>query len=288
MARYVNGENLLKSAGLVARYDKKEALKLASDLTEHLEAKGLEVRPEDTLKGKIDAKAKFIPLEKMKADFIITIGGDGTILRTCLAAPNPQPPILAINMSVRGFLTAAEPKHAFSAVDKLLEGEYRVENCMKLATTVKGLRFPDALNEALILADEPAKLLHASILKDNKPVLNCQADGLIVSTQTGSTGYSLSTGGPVLDPSLNAFILTAICPLSTFHPIVFPGDSRITIEVSKPTKLLVVIDGHHKQRLSSKLPSLSMTRSKHVSAFIRFGEDFYYRLRSRLLFKGIG
>ena len=92
----------------------------------------------------------------------------------------------------------------------------------------------------------------------------------------------------MLDLSLNALILTAICPLSTFHPLVFPADSRVTVEVYKPTKLLVVIDGHHKQRVSSKLPRLTMTKSKHATSFIRFGEDFYYRLRSRLLFKGVG
>ncbi len=288
MAKYVNGENLLKSAGLVARYDKKESLKLASELIEHLQAKGLEVYPESTLKGKIVTKAKLVPLEKMKTDFIITIGGDGTILRTCIAIPNPQPPILAVNMSVRGFLTAVEPKHALNAVGKILEGEYRIESSMKLAATSEGLAFPDALNEVLILASEPAKLLHASILKDGKQILNCQADGLIVSTPTGSTGYSLSTGGPVLDPNVNAFVLTTICPLSTFHPLVFPADSGITIEVSKPKKFVVIIDGHHKQVIKSKPPRLTISRSEHKVSFIRFGEDFYDRLRNRLLFKGIG
>lgn len=284
----MNGENLPKSVGLVARYDKEESLKLASDLTEYLQAKGLKVHAESTLKSKIATKPVFTRLEKLKTDFIITIGGDGTILRACLGLPNPQPPILAINMSVRGFLTAVEPKHALSAVDKVLDGEYRTEYCVKLTTTAEGLSFPDALNEVLVMADEPAKLLHASIMKDNKPVLNCQADGLILSTPTGSTGYSLSTGGPVLDPNINALVLTAICPLSTFHPLVFPADSDITIEVYKPKKLLVIIDGHHKQTVTSRLPKLSMTRSRHEAQFIRFGEDFYYRLRSRLVFKGIG
>jgi NAD+ kinase len=284
----VNGENLLKSVGLVARYDKPESLKLAKNLAQHLRAKGLTVYAEDTLKDKIDTEAKLTPLTQMKTDFIITIGGDGTILRACLALPNPQPPILAVNMSVRGFLTAVEPKHAFDAVDKCLDGEFRIEKCTKLSTTAKGPKFPDALNEVLILADEPAKLIRASIRKDKVLVLDCQADGLIISTQTGSTGYSLSSGGPVLDPNVNAFVLTAICPLTAFHPLVFPADSMITVEVDKPKKLLVIVDGHHQQVVSSEPPKLSITRSKHEASFIRFGEDFYYRLRSRLLFKGIG
>jgi NAD+ kinase len=169
-----------------------------------------------------------------------------------------------------------------------LDGEFRVEKCSKLATTAKGTKLPDALNEVLILADEPARLIHASIRKDKVLVLDCQADGLIVSTQTGSTGYSLSSGGPVLDPNVNSFVLTAICPLTAFHPLVFPADSTITVEASKPKELLVMIDGHHRQIISSEPPKLSITQSRHGASFIRFGEDFYYRLRSRLLFKGIG
>ncbi|MGC9346368.1 MAG: NAD(+)/NADH kinase, partial [Candidatus Bathyarchaeales archaeon] len=160
---------------------------------------------------------------------------------------------------------------------------------MKLSiTTDDGIKFPDALNEVLISADEPAKLLYARILKDEEPILNCQADGLMIATQTGSTGYSLSAGGPVLDPSVDAFVLTPVCALSVFRSIVFPSNSNITIEVVRPRKILVVIDGHHRQILSSRLPSLTVTRSKHVTSFIRFKENFYHRLRNRLLFKGLG
>jgi NAD+ kinase len=279
---------LLKSVGFVVRYDKKKALKLAEDLTKHLQAKGVEVYAEDTLRGKINADAKFTPLDQMKTDFIITMGGDGTILRTCISAPKPEPPILAINMGVRGFLTEVEPKQAFIAVDKCLQGDYRIEKCMKLTATADGMTFPDALNEVLILADEPAKLLYTRILKDMEPILDCQADGMLISTQTGSTGYSLSAGGPVLDPNINAFVLTPLCALSAFRPIVFPAGSKLTIEIDKPKKVLVITDGRHRQFVSSNLPSITVTRSKHETSFIRLRENFYHRLRSRLLFKGIG
>jgi NAD+ kinase len=223
----------------------------------------------------------------MKTDFIITIGGDGTILRTCVSIPKPEPPILAINMGVRGFLTEVEPKQAFAAVDKCLKGQFTIEKCMKLSITADGVKFPDALNEVLISAGEPAKLLYARILKDKEPILDCQADGLMVSTQTGSTGYSLSAGGPVLDPGVNAFVLTPICALSVFRSIVFPADSSLTVEVTRPRRVLTVVDGHHRQLISSRNPSLTVTRSKHETSFIRFKENFYNRLRSRLLFKGM-
>jgi len=280
---------LFKSVGLVARFDRKKAIRLAEDLARHLRAKGLEVYVEDTLAKKMGAEEKTISLERMKTDFIITIGGDGTILRTCVSIPKPETPILAINMGVRGFLTEVEPKEALAAVDKCLKKEFTIERCMKLSiTTDDSIKFPDALNEVLISADEPAKLLYARILKDKEPILNCQADGLMIATQTGSTGYSLSAGGPVLDPSVDAFVLTPVCALSVFRSIVFPSNSNITIEVVRPRKILVVIDGHHRQILSSRLPSLTVTRSKHVTSFIRFKENFYHRLRNRLLFKGLG
>ena len=280
-------KTLFKSVGLIARFDKKKAVKLAEDLAKHLRAKGLEVFVEDTLAEKIDIKEKSTSLEKMKTDFIITIGGDGTILRTCVSIPKPEPPILAINMGVRGFLTEVEPKQAFTAVDKCLKGQFTIEKCMKLSITADNVKFPDALNEVLISAGEPAKLLYARILKDREPILNCQADGLMVATQTGSTGYSLSAGGPVLDPGVNAFVLTPICALSVFRSIVFPASSSLTVDVIRPRKVLIVVDGHHRQIISSKIPSLTVTRSKHETSFIRFKENFYNRLRSRLLFKGM-
>ena len=278
---------MFKSVGLVARFDRKTAIKLAEDLAKYSKEKKLEVYVEDTLAEKMSTKEKRTPLEKMKTDFIITIGGDGTILRTCVSIPKPEPPILAINMGVRGFLTEVEPKQAFAAVDKCLKGQFTIEKCMKLSITADDIKFPDALNEVLISAGEPAKLLYARILKDREPILNCQADGLMVATQTGSTGYSLSAGGPVLDPGVNAYVLTSACALSVFRSVVFPADSSLTVEVIRPRKVLIVVDGHHRQLVSSRIPNLTVTRSKHETSFIRFKENFYTRLRSRLLFKGM-
>ena len=279
---------LFKSVGLVARFDKKKTIKLVEDITKYLGAKGLKVYVEDTLAKKMEAPKKILPLERMKTDFIITIGGDGTILRTCVSIPKPEPPILAINMGVRGFLTEVEPKQAFKAIDKCLKGEFSLERCMKLSVSTDDIEFPDALNEVLITADEPAKLLYAQIIKDGKQILNCQADGFMIATQTGSTGYSLSAGGPVLDPCINAFVLTPICALSVFRSIVFPADSSLTIKVLRPRDTLIVIDGQHRKIISSELTSLTVTRSKNETSFIRFRENFYHRLRNRLIFRGLG
>lgn len=277
---------MFRSVGLVARFDKKKCVKLARELEEYLCEKGLEVFVEDTLAGRMPAIDKSVPLERLNTDFIITLGGDGTILRTCMSIPKPEPPILAINMGVRGFLTEVPPKQAFAAVDKCLSGDFQIEKCMKLSITGDSAKFPDALNEVVASADEPAKLLYTRILKNSERILNCQSDGLMAATQTGSTGYSLSAGGPVLDLEVNAFVLTPICPLGLFHPVVFPADSKLTIEVVKPKRIFVLVDGRHRQLISSKRPTLTVTRSKYVTSFIRFKQDFYHRLRSRLLFKG--
>jgi NAD+ kinase len=278
---------VFKSVGLVARFDRKRAISLADELAKHFRARGLQVFAEDTLKKKLHANVSFIPLQNMMADFVVTIGGDGTILRTCLSLPKPEPPLFAVNMGVRGFLTEAEPKDALKQADKCLDGEFNVEKCMKLAIVADGLKFPDALNEVVISPDESGKLLYTRIYRNGEPIVVCQSDGLMVATQTGSTGYSLSAGGSVLDPGLDAFVLTPVCPLSIFRPIVFPANTILKIEVSKPRKTQMLIDGHYKKPVGARLACLTVTRSRNVTSFIRFSENFYPRLRSRLVFRGM-
>jgi NAD+ kinase len=277
---------VFKSVGIVARYDKKQALKLTEELADYLKNKGLEVYIEDTLFGKIKNGYEFVPLSKMKADFVIAMGGDGTILRTSSTLPKPEPPILGINMGVRGFLTEVEPKNGCEAVERILKGEYKIEKSAKLAVSTGDEKLPDALNDVVISAGEPSKILYAQICKDGKPILKCQADGLIVATQTGSTAYNLSAGGPVLDRKVDAFVLTPICSLTVFHSLVFPADSKITFNVIRPKGMLVSIDGNYRKLLDTKDPVLEVTRSKNVTPFIRFEPDFYDKLRNRLLFKG--
>ncbi len=280
------GMKLFNTVGVVARADSKEAIRFATKLVDHLKEKDLSVFLEPKfaeLTKKTDAS---LPLEKMKTDLIITIGGDGTILRTCLLLPKPQPPILAINMGVRGFLAEVTPKEGLEAVDQCLNGRFTLEHCMKLASFTGDTRLPDALNEVLITSDAPAKLLYTRVWKNGVPVAECRADGMVIASQVGSTGYSLSAGGPVLDPEIDAFVLTPICPLTVFHSIVFSARSTISIELLKPRRALVVIDGHYKKLVRTEHPRITITRSEYQSSFVRFREDFYHRLKGRLLFSG--
>lgn len=284
----LNGVKLFKSVGLVARYDKEKALKLAEDLSKYLKGEGLRVYMEDSLTGKVNVEAEMVPLKKMKTDFVVTIGGDGTILRTCLNLAKPEPPILTVNMGVRGFLAEVEPDKAFEAVRKCLKGEFKIEKCTKLSAKVGNQTLPDALNDVVVSCGEPSKILYTEICKDGKPILKCQADGLIVATQTGSTGYSLSAGGPVLDKAMDAIVVTPICSLTVFRSLVFPADSEITLNVIRPPQMLVLIDGNYRYLVKDRDLAVKVTRSKNISSFIRFDNDFYDRLNCRLLFQGTG
>jgi NAD+ kinase len=275
---------LFSTVGLVARVDRKAALKLAAELVAHFEAKGLSMFLEPKLAKYINKTKAALPLKKMKADLIVTIGGDGTILRTCLQIPKPEPPILAINMGVRGFLAEVSPKEGLDAVNRCLERKFTLEHYMKLASSIAGTRLPDGLNEVFITSHTPAKLLYTRIWKDGEAVAKCRADGIVVASQAGSTGYSLSGGGPVLDPEVDAFVLTPICPLTVIHPIVFSAKSRVSIELLKPRRAVVVIDGDYQVNMEPKSPRITIEKSEYESSFVRFEGNFYHRLEGRLLF----
>jgi NAD+ kinase len=273
-----------KSAGLTARNDKKRAFDIAENLAERLEKRGLSLAVDPEIARCIHREEKAVPLEEWNTDLIVTVGGDGTILRTCIQIPKPEPPILAINMGERGFLAEVTPRDAFQAVDQCLAGKFQLEQCRKIATSVEGETLPDALNEVFISADAPVKLLYANLWKDGGKILDVRADGLLVASQTGSTGYSIAAGGPVLDPETDVFVITPVCPLTPFPPIVFSEDSTLTVEIERPRTALVVVDGYYRRPLKKRKPRVTITKSPNVTSFIRFRKEFYSRLKSRLLY----
>ena len=275
---------MAKAVGIVARTDRKEALKLASQLADRFELEGFKVLLEPSLAEQADRAGSLVQLESMRTDLIVTVGGDGTILRTCLRIPKPEPPILAVDMGVRGFLTEVPPERALEAVDKYLEGSYSIERYGKLASFIGKVRLPDALNEVFVTSRHLAKLLHVRIFKDGLAVADCRADGVIVASQVGSTGYAFSAGGPILDPRLDAFVLTPVCPVTFLKPIVFSSSSQVTIELLKPKAATVVIDGDFQREIGEKELSILVKKSEYDSSFVRFEGNFYQRLKARLLF----
>jgi NAD+ kinase len=275
---------LTKTVGIVARIDRREALNLASELANRFKDEDFNILLEPNLAKRLKWAEGSTILENMKTDLIVTIGGDGTILRTCLRIPKPEPPILAIDMGVRAFLTEITPERAFEAMDKYLKGAYTIERYSKLASFIGDARLPDALNEVFVTSRYLAKLLHVNIWKDNKPVADCRADGVIVSSQVGSTGYAFSAGGPILDPELDAFVLTPVCPITFMRPIVFSSGSQVTVELLRPRVARVVIDGDYQKSMGEKAHSILIRKSEYESSFIRFESHFYQRLKARLLF----
>lgn len=273
-----------KTAGVVARLDLEDAIKLALAVSDRLKSAGFNVLFERSLAALVNRPVRSVPLEEMGADLIVVIGGDGTILRTCMRIPNPETPILAIGLGTRAFLTEVSHDNAMEAIDLFLSGSYKIERYSKVASFIGGFRLPDALNEVFITTRHLAKILRARIWKGDTEVMECWADGIIVASQVGSTAYSFSSGGPILDPSLNALILTPVCPANLVRPIVFPESSEITIEVLKPKRAMVIIDGDYQREIGDGENKVSVKISEHKASFIRFKYDFYRRLRERLLF----
>jgi len=275
---------LSKKVGIVARTDRKKAISVAAQIVERFENEKFNVLIERNLAELLNRHDSSASLRKMRADLIVTIGGDGTILRTCLRIPKPEPPILAIDMGVRGFLTEVSPEKSLEAVEKYLKGNYTIERCSKIASFIGDERLPDALNEVFITSRRLAKLLHVRIKKDGVIVTDCRADGVIIASQVGSTGYAFSAGGPILDPDLDAFVLTPVCPITFIRPMVFSSSSEVTLELLKPKTATVVIDGDYQREIDEKTPLITIKKSEYVSSFIRFEGSFYNRLKARLLF----
>jgi len=268
---------MFRRAGIVARSDKIGALTLAAKIGDYLKSKGLTVLLESELASfKKEPKNSFPPSE-LYADFIIVVGGNGTVLRTCASLPEPETPILNVNMGTKGLLMEVKPKNVFKAINDCLSGNYITEECIKISSSINNVKLPDALNEVLITASQPLKMLHFNIEKDGAAFLEYRADGIIISTPIGSTAHSLSAGGPILNSHVEAFVLTSICPLTPLHSIVFSLSSVLKIKLVKPkSKAAVIIDGAHQRDITTK-ESLMIKKSKHKAVFIRFKKDFFKR-----------
>ena len=277
---------MFKSVGIHVRPDKEEALRLAAELYEYTKMKGLEVKISPELAKFMNRSDSVVRLQNLKTDFIIAVGGDGTILNICMKIPRPDTPILSVNMGTKGFLTEVPPNEARSAIDRCLEEKFTLEKSVKISTMIGKRHIPDALNDVLITVSTPSKMLHIEILKDGISVLNIHADGVLLATPVGSTGYSLSAGGSALDSTLDAFILTPLFPLEPARPIVFSdkGVFQIKLHKARP-KALIIVDGTYQEEISPE-DQIILRRSDNKAAFIRFKDHFPRRLISRLAFAG--
>ena len=260
---------MVSKVGLVSRLDEDAALKVALRLYKDMTKKGIKVLPEEQL-SQLAKLPGGVPFSRMDADLIVTVGGDGTVLKTCMSIPKAETPILAVNMGRRGYLTEVDPERAMHAVESFIKGTCKKEERAKLSVTVEGESPIDGLNEVVISSGTPSKMLHFMISVDSSQ-LEFRSDGLIVSTPTGSTAYSLSANGPIMDNSVEAFVVTFICPLEHLTPLIVSMENRIKIELVAPKlKGTLVVDGRVQRELQPQT-SVTVTRSSHKAVFVRLG-----------------
>jgi len=256
--------------GLVSRLDEPEALDVARNLARQLRKKGVLVIAESEL-AKLGRLGGGTYLKELRADLVVTVGGDGTVLKTAMTLPEQETPILAVNMGRRGYLTEVEPAKAVTAVESVRKGNYRIEKRAKLAVDMNGNHVVDALNEVVVSSGSPAKMLDLRISVDSEQLLKFRGDGVIVSTATGSTAYAMSAGGPIVDSSVDAFVLTFICPLDFVRPTVVSMDRILSVEMAKQKlRVLVVADGRFQRELVRDV-KLRIRKSKHYTSFVRLG-----------------
>jgi NAD+ kinase len=273
-----------KAIGILAKKGSKEIVTEARKIHNIIERHGFRSVPDDELAR----SAKILggkPLRRMAIDLLVTLGGDGTVLKAAKEMLRPKTPILAVNMGRRGYLTEVEPDEFEAAFTKWEKGNYELEEQWKLSVHRQNRLLGDALNEALLLPTIPAKMLNLSLTLWSKRVFQARADGVIVSTPTGSTAHSFSAGGPVLETSLDNVSLTLIAPLQPVKSIVVPVKPGVQIRVAEPgPSANLVIDGRLEREIRIG-QSLSFRKSSNSTFFVRFGDSFFQRSLKRLSYE---
>ena len=212
-----------------------------------------------------------------KADRIVVIGGDGTILMTL---QHTTKPIFSINTGRIGFLAEIEAEDAVNGMKQVLSENYFIEERIKLKILLNKSRLIDASNEIALHVMNIGKLLRANLYIDDKLSETIYGDGMITATPMGSTSYALSVGGPIVDPSLNVLIVAPVAPFRHIaSPIVTPANKKIGIEVDKPSK--IAIDGINSYDFNPG-DRLEIMESENKARFIKLSDNFYIRLYKKL------
>ena len=216
-----------------------------------------------------------------EADFAISMGGDGTFLKTAERVGQKEIPILGVNVGRLGFLADIAPADIESCLRALHEGDYTVEKRAMIEIVSYGCY---ALNDVAILKRDTASMISIKASIDGEYLTTYQADGLIVSTPTGSTAYSLSNGGPIIVPGTNVLAMTAVAPHSlNMRPIVIPDTAEITLDVeSRSHSFLVAVDGRsEKCREGTRITLRRAPFNMHIIK--RSGKQYFSTLREKMM-----
>jgi NAD+ kinase len=250
---------------------------------------GIELLVEEPLQREIPGAQALTLAEIPSLDLLITLGGDGTLLRGARMVAPHGVPVLGINLGYLGFLTSVAPSEVDTAFADLLAGRLVKDDRMVLTATAqdadgspRGQFF--ALNDAVLHKGGFARVIRMAVHADSQEVGTYRADGIILSTPTGSTAYSLSAGGPIVSPSIDCIIATPICPHTlAVRPFVLPATEKITVEVLSPSEELVLtIDGQEGAQLAPG-DRLVVERAPISLHLVRLpGQTFFETLRRKL------
>lgn len=270
----------MKKIGVIYNATRKENLGIVERLEKFLHSKSI-----STWRGKAGSEHTDWKFLKEPLDLAVVIGGDGTFLGASRALAPKGIPIFGINAGHLGFLTEGREANAEELVNKILNNEYRVEERAMLCTYISEQGPMFALNDVVISRGISYKMMNMTLNVDDRPVADYIADGLIISTPTGSTAYALSAGGAVMDPEIHAFEIVPICAHSlTNRPHVVAASRVLTITFNKPHEgTILQFDGQETHEIKDRA-KIRITKAAHNVKLLRLlGEesDFYWTIRQK-------
>lgn len=277
---------------IVANLGKENIVARTQAVIQELGKCSVEAVMEESVKGLFQGeKVAFLPKEEClsTSDLILSIGGDGTILHIAQDAVRYDLPVLGINAGRVGFLTSLEQEE-ISSLHRLITGEYQTEERMMIETKV-GNDYIFAINDIVLTRGANARIVDIEVLCEDKSLYTLRGDGVILSTPTGSTAYAMSAGGPVVDPAIQCFSLTPICPYSLFNrPILFSPERTVTLrakQINNDGQLMLSADGAEGIPIAAG-QSVTVVRSDKVLKLIRFSEKGFYQVLNKKLMLGGG
>lgn len=266
---------------------KKNSTSIAKGIREFLTTRDIIVVAEDDEAEKIGAK-RLSEVNPKDVDFIISLGGDGTILRHIHRHPLLDAPLLGINLGSLGFMADIQVQNIYPSLQNLLDGKFQIQNRIMMEGETNKQEKCSAVNEIVIHRASNPGLIDLAIYVDDLYLNTFSADGIIIATPSGSTAYSLAAGGPILAPELNAFVLTPICPHTISNrPIVLMPEKEIRVEcISSHNPVEITYDGFP----SFTIATGEILRIKKTERMFRLvslpGQDYFSTLRSKLGWTG--
>ncbi len=259
------------------------------NLVAYLRSAGIETLIADDNPLPLDATAMPLAALARRADVMIAIGGDGTLLGAAAHAVQRDVPLLGINRGRLGFLTDVKPSSMEQSIGAVLSGDYSVSrrSLLRAELTADGSRraLGHALNDIVVARHDPGRMIDFVTYVDGRFVNEHSGDGLIAATPTGSTAYALSCSGPILHPDLDAVALVPICPHTlSDRPIVVPGNAAIRIELTAGSGIdgEIICDGQALGTLTRDASLHVATAERHLTLLHPPGHDYFELLRSKL------